>query len=267
MRDWRACLTILVLIGSSIDPADAETPSGFSTFRVDTFSANVDGVAVDLPHELAMKTVFKDGFAEIGLWGEADLGDLQTKAPGMLQGEKKNEECGDRLDVFDVSLTPAGRTARLCGQVRYERWHCTYAKVPEFKGIKVTFKNRQTSKTKVLSQSGRICSHLWPVVEADGQTVRLDGDIGQVDLSGALGIISDALGLEGLFKDRIRGGLQKALAQAQATIPEEFSRFSPVLNDVSFIERSDGRLGLVAEAAVTVDQNDLPELLSLLTRP
>lgn len=266
MRCWLACLAVLMLVGLSIDPADAETPSGFRTFRAGTFSANVDGVAVSLPHELAMKTVFKEGFAEIGLWGEANLSDLQTKAPGMLEGEKKNDECGDRLDVFDVSLVPAGGTARLCGQVRYERWHCTFGKIPEFKGLKVTFKTRQTSKTKLLSQSGRICSHLWPVVEANGQTVRLDGDIRQVDLSGVLGVISDALGLEGLFKDRIRGSLQTALAQAQASIPEEFSRFSPVLKAASFIERSDGSLGLVAEAAITVDENDMQELLQLLTR-
>ncbi|TCT11714.1 hypothetical protein EDC22_10323 [Tepidamorphus gemmatus] len=265
MRGCRTCIIMLALIGWSVGTAGAEPPPGFITFKVDTFSAKLDEIDVTLPHELAMKIQLKEGAAEIDLWGEADLSDLQLKTPGMLQGDKKNEECGDRLDVFDVSLVPAGNSARLCGQIRYERWYCTYAKVPEFKGIKVTFKERQTSKNKVLSQSGRICTELWPVVEADGRSVRLDGDVQKVDLSGALGIISDALGLEGLFKDQIRGSLRTALAQVQASIPDEFSRYQPVLKSMRFVERSEGRLGVVAEAAVTVDQNDLEELQRLLS--
>ena len=72
----------------------------------------IAGQPVQLPYELFLKTSFRSGTAEFRFWASGDLSDLQTSAASIVGGQKKYDECGDRLDVFEVSLASQGAVGK-----------------------------------------------------------------------------------------------------------------------------------------------------------
>ena len=66
-----------------------------------------------------------DNALEIRSYLAADLGDLQDKLPRILKTmAERDEECGDRLRLGDVSLQPSDNRAELDVHFQYQRWYC-----------------------------------------------------------------------------------------------------------------------------------------------
>jgi len=241
-------------------------PEGYQPLQPRTEWIEVDGTSVALTFEPWARFAFEGGRARIDLYVEGDLGDFQRKLPAIAGGRKKNQECGERVTVSNAAIQPMGTEARLTADVHYEKWVCTYAKVPVLQGAKVTFQRRRTSKVRLLAQNGLVCADLRPVIVDEGHAVRLDGRVTCVRPTGSFGVVVDRLGLERQLENAVERELDKALdANVLAlALPPAFRPHRPRITRLDFADRGGGALGLILGGTVALSAEEGRRLLGTL---
>lgn len=106
---------------------------------------------------------------EIGM--DALVGELSYAASSF----GFRDECGESLIVKSIQPSVNRGLFVVDGTVIYERWTCIHTKVPELRGLKMTWRT-QTAKTKVLSQDYRICNGSAYTVNLEGNELFVRSD-------------------------------------------------------------------------------------------
>ena len=167
----------------------------------------------------------------------ADLADLQNHLTPLLQSElDQSNRCGERIAIQNATLVPSPPAGRLTVQLHFEKWAC-------FKAL-----GKENAK-RLLGGNGTVQVMLTPRVD-EGNTVRLDADIGKIDADGSLGEVLRSGSLGDALRDKIREALLKAI-QKSADLQVRASGTGPALRhhsvDLFLEDGGSGRLTLTLD--------------------
>ncbi len=179
----------------------------------------------------------------------ADLTDLQSHMTPLLQTElNQSNRCGERISVEKATLVPAAPAGRLTVQLHFEKWAC-------FKAF------GKENTTKLVGGNGTVQVLLTPKLD-EGQTVRLDAEIGDIDADGSLGqMLHSDFGAA--LRDKIREAILKAIQKStslETVVPAQARPFV-TLQSVEFAERGTGILTLHLAGRVMVPPEQVSTLL------
>jgi hypothetical protein len=180
---------------------------------------------------------------------QAELTDLQSHMTPLLQTElNQSNRCGERISVERATLVTAAPAARMTVQLHFEKWAC-------FKAF------GKENTTRLVGGNGTVQVLLTPRLD-EGQTVRLDAEIGNIDADGSLGeLLHSDYG--NTLRDKIREALLKALQKSsglEAVVPAQARPFV-TLQSVEFAERGTGILMLNLEGRVMVPGEQVSSVL------
>jgi hypothetical protein len=180
---------------------------------------------------------------------QAELTDLQSHMTPLLQTElNQSNRCGERISVERATLVPAAPAARMTVQLHFEKWAC-------FKAF------GKENTTRLVSGNGTVQVLLTPRLN-EGQTVRLDAEIGNIDADGSLGeLLHSEYG--NTLRDKIREALLKAIQKSsalEAVVPAQARPFV-TLQSVEFAERGTGILVLNLAGRVMVPGEQVSSVL------
>jgi len=180
---------------------------------------------------------------------QAELTDLQSHMTPLLQTElNQSNRCGERISVERATLVPAAPAARMTVQLHFEKWAC-------FKAF------GKENTTRLVGGNGTVQVLLTPRLD-DGQAVRLDAEIGNIDADGSLGeLLHSEYG--NTLRDKIREALLKAIQKSsglEGVVPAQARPFV-TLQSVEFAERRTGILMLNLEGRVMVPGEQISSVL------
>lgn len=162
-----------------------------------------------------------------------DLADFQNHLTPLLQAElNQSNRCGERIAIEHATLAPAAPSGRLTVQLHFEKWAC-------FKAF-----GKQNAK-RLLGGNGIVQVILTPRVE-DGNAVRLDAEIGNIDADGSLGEVLRSGSAGAAMRDKIREVLLKTIqksADLEAVVPAQARPFVTI-QSAAFADAGSGRLAL-----------------------
>ena len=184
-----------------------------------------------------------------------DLSDFQKKFPNVVNGIRKDDDCGDWIKLSRTRLFPHDRSARVYVHLDYKKWNCGY------------FLGKRIWKTIILEQSADITVQLTPAF--DKNRIYLNSETISAMPDGILGQIIGGLGLEAMIKEEVNKALRKALRADNMTliIPDQLRKYRPKINDVRFRDRGNGNLGLGIQGSISVNQNQLAGIFNQTIRP
>ena len=249
---------------TGLTPAHA-APEGYEELLSREETIIVSGQKMRVPVTVWFKTRFVTDAAYFDLWTDADLSAFQARAPRIAGRMSRHKTCGDRLRVRSVSLKPTEDNARLCIKVRYEKWQCLKAALPNFSSAGLSFKQNTVAKTRLVRQNAHVCANMWPVVTESGREVRLSGKVTKNSISGNDGIFGSLFDVRSKFRSRLASEINRAMANFKLPVPEALQSFDPVLDEAKFRTREDGSLGMVLTMNVKVTSSELPRILTMLT--
>ncbi|MCL6285658.1 DUF1036 domain-containing protein [Ruegeria sp. 2012CJ41-6] len=189
---------------------------------------------------------------------DANLDDLRDNLTQMLAPKvNKSEDCGDNIQIRSVKLAPTNNgSARVDVNIHYVRWHCVITKVPEFRDLKMTMKNRVVSKTKAIETGVSGTLFLHPSVDGRN-SVRLRPEVTNVRVRNDL-----ARFLTNLMNVNLRSLAQQELERnlgprgaLVGAIPSEIKQFLSI-RKVEFVDLGRGSIGMRAfgEASLSSSQ-------------
>lgn len=243
---WRMAV-LLTLLLSAHEVLAVRLPFELSSFPIDQ---NLHGQSVRFFVSGDILLSDESGTASAQLSILVDMSDLQPKIAPIVQAlGNRDEECGDKLRLHTVALSPASPLAEIFIAGHYERWGCIHA----FGG---------TGKTRLFEQSASAKIRLIPRIE-EGQTIALQFEV--TDLS------ADGL-LRSFLEDNVLGPpLRKALIDAlrpalgsplRVSLPEALRGYRPVFNQVQFVDIGGGKLGLKVDGRLDLTADQIQELLT-----
>jgi hypothetical protein len=217
--------------------------------------------------EPKLRLLPEDGALKLELIADADLSEGQGVLKAIAEGRKKDDECGDTIDVHSVSVYPSGNVVRVDGKVHVDRWVCTYMDVPKINGLTVRMERVRTLKTRVFEQTVDLCIELAPQLQA--KSIALDVRVVCAAPSGALGEVVRALGLADLLKREIEKAIQQEVARQQLSFlfPPEFEQYGVQIREVKFVDRGGRALGASASGSARLTQADFADLLGRYMKP
>jgi hypothetical protein len=179
----------------------------------------------------------------------AELTDLQSHMTPLLQTElNQSNRCGERISVERATLVPAAPAGRMTVQLHFEKWAC-------FKAF------GKENTTRLAGGNGTAQVLLTPRVD-EGQTVRLDAEVGNIDADGSLGeLLHSDYG--NTLRDKIREALLKAIQKSsglETVVPEQARPFVTI-QSVEFAERGTGILMLNLAGRVKVPLEQVSSVL------
>lgn len=245
MRRGPVLATLLCLAGLAAGSAAAAPPAGFSPMPPQDYEFNFSGKTGTIRFEPAVRFTPQGAGVRIDIYIEADLSQMQKAVVAAISSYGRYEECGERISIGQVSLTAEGEAASLKTTVRYQRYQCLLP-VPGIPGLT----SRGAAKTLLVSQTTRLCMRLKPEFNREGTEIRLRQEITcNQTSSGAslLGAIGGLVGLDDIFRDRVRASAEAALRRVPLVVPEEVRKTAPKLDRLRFYDRGKGVLGIIAE--------------------
>jgi len=163
----------------------------------------------------------------------ADLADLQNHLTPLLQAElNQSNRCGERISVENATLVSGAPAGLMTVQLHLEKWAC-------FKAF-----GKENAK-RLLGGNGAVQVILTPRVE-EGNAVRLDAEIGNIDADGSLGEVLRSGSVGAALRDKIRAALLKAIqksADLEAVVPAQARPFVTI-QSVAFADGGSGRVAL-----------------------
>ncbi len=163
----------------------------------------------------------------------SDLADFQNHLTPLMQAElNQSNHCGERNSIEQATLIPAAPAGQLTVQLHFEKWAC------------VKLFGKENAK-RLVGGNGTVQVLLTPRVE-DGNTVRLDAEIGNIDADGSLGELLRSGSLGQALRDKIRAAVLKAVQKStdlEAVVPEQARPFV-IIKSVAFADGGRGRLML-----------------------
>lgn len=240
-------------------------PEGYEEILKRDETIIVGGQKMRIPVTVWLKTRFVTDAAYFDLWADADLSAFQAKVPKIAGRMSRHKTCGDRLKVKSVTLQPADDNARLCIKVRYEKWQCLKAALPNFSSAGLSFKQNTVAKTRLVMQNAHVCASMWPVVAESGREVQLKGKVTKNAVSGGDGLFGSMFDARSRFRSRLSREINRAMANFKLPVPEALQSFDPIVDEVKFRTREDGSLGMVLTMNVKVTSTELPKILTMLS--
>ncbi len=179
---------------------------------------------------------------------DGDLSDAQQKFPGILNGNKKREQCGERIDLRNTALELRFPVVAVHTVADYSRWHCAF-------GVEAL----------LLEQSTKVTTDVFPVIE--NNSIRLETRVSSAAPEGLMGEAVKMLGLERLLEAEVEKFLKKALNSENLvlSIPPEAKKYNPVLKSVKLMELGKpGKLGVNLKVDLRVTPDQLAEIMGKL---
>lgn len=222
-------------------------------FPLPTVTEAVGGVPVTFSGRASL--VPAPSCQSLGASVVVDISDLARKATEIADrsGIERSESCGDGVAIHAVHLDREGEHLRVKVDGAVSRQECVVTKVPEFRGLEVTMKNR-TVASNTFSTNASVTVVFDPVVE-DGAELRLV-PVGTPELSVSNDVYRFLLDATGYGRDverKLRRAAQDALAAENAilALPPPVARFGLRLDDARIVEE-EGRLGLRVDGTVPI---------------
>jgi hypothetical protein len=259
----RRLILALGAIAALAGAAAAAPPAGYAPLPPQDYAFDLNGKTGNIRFEPALRITAGAGSVRVDLYVEADLTQIQKVVAAAVAGQGSYDECGERVSVSRVSLTPDGDAALLKTTVHYERWQCVKVGLPGVvPGLPSALKARPAARTRLLSQTTRICIRLRPSVSEDGSRIVLQQEVtcSQTSTGGLLGSVGALVGLDDIFRQRVRQEAEAALNRIPLVIPEEVRRVAPKFDKVRFYDRGKGVLGFIGEGSSETGLASLPLL-------
>lgn len=245
-RVW-ATAVLLALSLSTQGAAALRLPLELSSFPIDQ---SIQGQPVRFLVSGDILLISEGDTAGAQLSILVDMSDLQPKMAPILQAlGNRDDDCGDKLQLHTVTLTPDSPLAKVFIASHYENWGCI-----DLFGT--------TGKTRLVEQNASATIRLTPKIEG-GQTITLQLEVTDVSADGLL---------KDLLKDNVLGPpLRKALIDAlqsalgpplRVSLPEALKAYKPIFDRVWFVDLGSGKLGLKTEGRLDLTA---AQILSLLT--
>lgn len=180
----------------------------------------------------------------------ADLADLQSHITPLLQTElNQSNRCGERISVEKATLLPAAPAASLTVQLHFEKWVCIKALGKE-------------NAKRLVGGNGTVNVTLTPALD-DGNTIRLDAAIGNIDADGSLSELLRSGTMGDALRGKIRESLLKAIQKStvlETVVPPQARPFVTI-QSVAFEERGSGILMLNLTGRVLVPAEQISSIL------
>jgi hypothetical protein len=217
------------------------------TFRIPpvTSSFTVENQSIEITASGLVSRIGPDLFQ---LKLDADLGSLQENITALLRPQvDRSNRCGERISLERASLAPMAAASLLTAYVHYEKWACAKAFGKEI--VK-----------KLVAGNGVIPVKLTPAI--DGNTVRLDPEVGEIQADGSLGemLRSGSFGAD--LRDKISAKLVSTIqksANPGTTLPPGLESVA-TLRSVRFAG-NEGRLVLALEGEIRIRTEKIRTLL------
>lgn len=179
----------------------------------------------------------------------ADLTDFQKHLTPLLQEElNQSNRCGERVSVENATLVPAVPAGHLTVQLHFEKWVCVKAFGKE-------------NAKRLVGGNGTVQLLLTPRVE-EGNAVRLDAEIGDIDADGSLGDL-----LRSEYGATLRGKIREALLKAvqkstslETVVPAQARSFV-MIQSIAFADGGSGFTALNLTARILVPGEQVSSLL------
>jgi len=151
--------------------------------------------------------------------------------------------------VEKATLLTAPPAGNLTVQLHFEKWVCIKAL------------GRENAK-RLVGGNGTVNVTLTPALD-DGNTIRLDAAIGDIDADGSLGELLRSGTMGDALRDKIRAALLKAIQKStvlEAVVPAQARPFVTI-QSVAFAERGSGILALNVTGRVLVPAEQISSIL------
>ncbi|MGD1070762.1 MAG: hypothetical protein ABSB15_11530 [Bryobacteraceae bacterium] len=185
----------------------------------------------------------------------ADLRDFQDHLTPLLQSElNQSNRCGERMSVEQADIVPAAPAAHLTVRVHFEKWVCLKAFGKE-------------NAKRLVGGDGTVHMVLTPSVEqggAQGATVRLDAEVGNIEADGSLGELLRSGSVGAALREKIRDAILKAVERSTdlgGVLPAQAQPFV-TLRSVTFGDDSAGALTLRIAGGLLVPAQQVSSLLA-----
>jgi hypothetical protein len=186
----------------------------------------------------------------VALKVRADLTDFQRQMTPVLQAElNQSNRCGERIAVQNATLVPTAPAGLLTVRLHFEKWACIKAFGKE-------------NAKRLVGGDGVVEVKLTPRVD-EGNTVRLDAEVGKIDADGSLGEMLRSGSLGNALRDKIREALLKAMQKnslLEAVVPEQVRQYAAI-QSVAFADAGAGRLELDVAGRLAVPGVEVSALL------
>ena len=181
---------------------------------------------------------------------DGNLSDLQKKLPFILNGRKKDERCGETIDLKNTVLHIRLPVLKIDTTVNYYLSQCAFG----MEGV-------------VLRQSGKMETDVFPVISDN--RVRLETRVMSAMPDGPVGDAVKALGLEHIVRAEVENILKNAMNSENLvlTLPPEINKYKPVFKSVKFTTLGNtNTLGMNLKAEVTITHSQLAEVLKQIAQ-
>jgi hypothetical protein len=176
---------------------------------------------------------------------DGDMSDLQKKLPFILNGRKKDEKCGETIDLRNTALRIRLPVLKIDTTVNYYLSQCAFG----MEGV-------------ILRQSGNVETDVFPVIS--NNRVRLETKVASAMPDGPVGDAIRTLGLEHVVRAEVENILKTVLDSESLvlTLPPEINKYKPVFKSVKFTKPGNSdTLGMNLKAEVTITQSQLADVL------
>jgi hypothetical protein len=184
----------------------------------------------------------------------ADFSDLQQNLTAMLASElDKDDQCGDRIQIQDATLSPIEPAGLLVVHLHYERWAC------------VKLFGRQEVK-RLIGGNATIQLKLTPSVGEDHTELRLAAELGPIEADGSLGELLRMGNVGEMLRDKIQNAIlsriQKGL-DLGAILPPVLQG-CVTIQDARFRDAGAGRLLVILDGQLQITNEQLQTLTKQL---
>lgn len=176
---------------------------------------------------------------------DGDMSDIQKKLPVILNGRKKDERCGETIDLRNTSLGIALPVLKINTTVNYCLSQCAFG----IEGV-------------ILRQSGKVETDVFPVIS--NNRVRLETRVASAMPDGPVGDAVRAMGLEHVVRTEVETILKNVLDSESLvlTLPPEIMKYNPIFKSVHFKTLGNSKtLGMNLKAEVAITQSQLADVL------
>ena len=244
-------LALFVTFGSLLGQGPVAIEFGPETFNVD-----VDGTAVPFTTKGVIHAAnSSDGGLDIGLQFDSDMTGLQRQLPAIIQKKMNaSENCGARVDIHTIAVTPQNRNAILAMKGHYENWKCPPA------GFMWLSKR---PPQKIYEQNGAARFRLEAKASPDGAGLEITPELESVDVEGMLGKLLKTFFIGPFIRDILIHRIMQSVnaANLKRTFPPALAEFKPQMQAARFTDIGGGKLGLSVNMTLHVNKAQAGGLL------
>jgi hypothetical protein len=272
MKLFNGALAVLI----SVLPSAAQITL---TFGPETFNQDVEGTSVPFSSKGTIQATTVSNGLDLLVTLDGDLSGLQAAFTGIVQRKVNvNDDCGQRLRMHTVGLSPSGSSASIFLAGHFEQWGCPGTNVPngppkvEFHGfrpdITVPTKYVKLPPQKAFEQDGSVRISLTPEITNGGTTLMMVPKVTELKANGLLGAILGS----SLFGPKLTEWLTAKIIGSvnpdnlKKSFPGELTPYSPKVISAKFSDLGTGKLGVTLGLLAHISTDQAQHLLDTLLK-